>query len=67
MPAASLCRSPRSNSVREADGATSSVVSQFEFLLPTDAVEKLYFLPRSQFLRQHAGFKKKALRARQKG
>jgi hypothetical protein len=35
--------------------------------LMTDAVEKLYFLPRSQFLRQHAGFKKKALSARQKG
>src|SRR5580693_10732687 len=30
-------------------------------------VEKLDFLPRSQFLRQQAGFKKKALRVRQKG
>jgi hypothetical protein len=27
-----------------------------------DTVEKLDFLPRSQFLRQQAGFKKKALR-----
>jgi hypothetical protein len=34
---------------------------QFEFLLPTDTVEKLDFLPRSQFPRQQAGFKKKAL------
>jgi hypothetical protein len=32
-----------------------------------DTVEKLDFLPRSQFLRQQAGFKKKALRVRQKG
>jgi hypothetical protein len=67
MPAARLCRSPRSNSVREADGATSSVVSQFEFLLPTDTVGKLDFLPRSQFLRQQAGFEKKALGVWQKG
>jgi hypothetical protein len=43
------------------------VMFQFEFLLPTDTVEKLDFLPRSQFLRQQAGFKKKALRVRQKG
>jgi hypothetical protein len=42
-------------------------MSQFEYLLPTDTVEKLDFLPRSQFLRQQAGFKKKALRVRQKG
>jgi len=40
---------------------------RFESLLPTDTVEKLDFLPRSQFLRQQAGFKKKALRVRQKG
>ena len=33
----------------------------------TDTVEKLDFLPRSQFLRKQAGFKKKALRVRQKG
>jgi hypothetical protein len=33
----------------------------------TDTVEKLDFLPRSQFLRQQAAFKKKALRVRQKG
>jgi hypothetical protein len=39
-----------------------AVMSQFESLLPTDIVEKLDFLPRSQFLRQQAGFKKKALR-----
>jgi hypothetical protein len=32
-----------------------------------DIVEKLDFLPRSQFLRQQAGIKKKALRGRQKG
>jgi hypothetical protein len=31
-----------------------------------DIVEKLDFLPRSQFLRQLAGFKKKAMRVRQK-
>jgi hypothetical protein len=36
-------------------------------LLCADTVEKLDFLPRSQFLRQQAGFKKKALRVRQKG
>src|SRR6202048_3749562 len=30
-------------------------------------VEKLDFLPRSQFLRQQAGFKKRALRGRQQG
>ena len=35
--------------------------------LCADTVEKLDFLPRSQFLRQQAGFKKKALRVRQKG
>ena len=35
-------------------------------LLCADTVEKLDFLPRSQFLRQQAGFKKKALRVRQK-
>jgi hypothetical protein len=40
----------------------SLVVSHFEFLISTDTVEKLDFLPRSQFLRQQAGFKKKALR-----
>ena len=38
------------------------VVSEFEFRLSTDTVEKLDFLPRSQFLRQQAGFKKRALR-----
>jgi hypothetical protein len=38
------------------------VVSQFEFQQWVDTVEKLDFLPRSQFLRQQAGFKKKALR-----
>jgi hypothetical protein len=43
------------------------VMSQLAFLLPADTVEKLDFLPRSQFLRQQAGFKKKALRVRQKG
>jgi hypothetical protein len=37
-----------------------------ECLLVADTVEKLDFLPRSQFLRQQAGFKKKALRVRQK-
>jgi len=42
-------------------------VVQVELLLLTDTVEKLDFLPRSQFLRQQAGFKKKALRVRQKG
>jgi hypothetical protein len=31
-------------------------------LLCVDTVEKLDFLPRSQFLRQQAGFKNKALR-----
>ena len=31
-----------------------------------DTVEKLDFLSRSQFLRQQAGFKKNALRVRQK-
>jgi hypothetical protein len=31
-----------------------------------DTVEKLVFLSRSQFLRQQAGFKKNALRFRQK-
>ena len=36
-------------------------VTKQERLL-TDTVEKLDFLPRSQFLRQQAGFKKKALR-----
>jgi hypothetical protein len=35
--------------------------------LCADTVEKLDFLPRSQFLRQQADFKKKALRVRQKG
>jgi hypothetical protein len=40
----------------------SLVVSHFEFLISTDTVEKLDFLPRSQFLRQQAGFKRKALR-----
>jgi hypothetical protein len=35
--------------------------------LCADTVEKLDFLPRSQFLRQQAGFKNKALRVRQKG
>jgi hypothetical protein len=32
-----------------------------------DTVEKLNLLPRSQFLRQQVGFKKKALGVRQKG
>jgi hypothetical protein len=32
-----------------------------------DTVEKLDFLPRSQFLRQQAGFEKKALGVWQKG
>jgi hypothetical protein len=32
-----------------------------------DTVEKLDFLPRSQFLRQQAGFEKKTVRVRQKG
>jgi hypothetical protein len=36
--------------------------SRFEFQQWVDTVEKLDFLPRSQFLRQQAGFKKKALR-----
>jgi hypothetical protein len=43
------------------------VASQFEFQQWVDIVEKLDFLPRSQFLRQQAGFKKKSLRGRQKG
>jgi hypothetical protein len=34
---------------------------QQELPLSTDTVEKLDFLPRSQFLRQQVGFKKKAL------
>jgi hypothetical protein len=38
-----------------------------EGLSRADAVEKLNFLLRSQFLRQQAGFEKKALRVRQKG
>jgi len=32
-----------------------------------DTVEKLDFLSRSQFMKQQAGFKKKALRDRRKG
>jgi len=43
-------------------GAQNRAVSQFEFPPWADTVEKLDFLPRSQFLRQQAGFKKKALR-----
>jgi hypothetical protein len=43
------------------------VVGQFGFQQWVDTVEKLDFLPRSQFLTQQAGFKKKALRVRQKG
>jgi hypothetical protein len=42
-------------------------VLQFEFQQWVDTVEKLDLLPRSQFLRQQAGFKKQALRPRQKG
>jgi hypothetical protein len=38
------------------------VVSQFESQQWVDTVEKLNSLPRSQFLRQQAGFTKKALR-----
>jgi hypothetical protein len=38
-----------------------------EWRLLADTVEKLNLLPRSQFLRQQVGFKKKALRVRQKG
>jgi hypothetical protein len=41
--------------------------SEPNFRFGSDTVEKLDFLPRSQFLRQQAGFKKKALRVRQKG
>jgi len=37
-----------------------------EVLQRVDTVEKLDFLPRSQFLRQQAGFKKKALRVGRK-
>jgi hypothetical protein len=38
------------------------VSHRVEFLQRVDTVEKLDFLPRSQFLRQQAAFKKKALR-----
>jgi hypothetical protein len=41
--------------------------AELECPILADTVEKLDFLPRSQFLRQQAGFKKKALRVRQKG
>jgi hypothetical protein len=49
-------------SVFRDSSAGKPIAAQFEFLLMTDTVEKLDFLPRSQFLRQQAGFKKKALR-----
>jgi len=48
-------------------GSPGFELRQFEFQQWVDTVEKLDFLPRSQFLRQQAGFKKKALRVRQKG
>jgi hypothetical protein len=41
--------------------------ARLALLVVFDIVEKLDFLPRSQFLRQQAGFKKKPLRGRQKG
>jgi hypothetical protein len=43
-------------------GTRESLCSLRAFLRLTDTVEKLDFLPRSQFLRRQAGFKKKALR-----
>src|ERR1700730_12971491 len=62
---------PARRSWRGGEGAPSSsqataggnaALALRERPLPTDTVEKLDFLPRSQFLRQQAGFKKKALR-----
>jgi hypothetical protein len=50
-----------------AHGDFSSIAERRLVLDTIDTVEKLDFLPRSQFLRQQAGFKKKALRGRQKG
>src|ERR1700730_6001040 len=67
---------PARRSWRGGEGAPSSsqataggnaALALREQPLPADAVEKLDFLPRSQFLRQQAGFKKKALRGRQRG
>jgi hypothetical protein len=48
-------------------GTDNGLRSPAEWQLWVDTVEKLDFLPRSQFLRQQAGFKEKALRVRQKG
>ena len=49
------------------EGIPENICSSRAFRRLTDTVEKLDFLPRSQFLRQQAGFEKKALRVRQKG
>jgi hypothetical protein len=51
-------QSPQSNPARTS--------TEFECPLMADTVEKLDFLPLSQFLSQQVGFKKKALRGRQK-